>query len=333
MSIQVAVVGATGAVGQEMLRILEQRKFPVGGLRLFASRNSAGTRLPFAGSEFVVEDLESADLQGIELALFSIGADLALRHGPRAAQAGALVVDNSTAFRMDPQTPLVVPEVNADKLRPRPAIVANPNCCAIPLVQVLHPLHRLAGLVRVVVSTYQSVSGTGKEAMEELRRQTVSLLAGEEDPPQVYARPIAFNCFPHVDGFTENGYTKEEVKVAEESRKILGLPELRMSATCVRVPVFRAHSESVCIEFARPVRPEEAREALRAVAGLEVWDDPSRLLYPTPRDADGGDATLVGRVREDVSNPGGIQLWLCSDNLRKGAALNAVQIAERVLVG
>ena len=333
MSFHVAVVGATGAVGQEMLRILEQRKFPVGKLRLFASRNSAGTRLPFGGAEFVVEDLELANLEGIDLALFSIGAELALVHGPRAAEAGALVVDNSTAFRMDPSTPLVVPEVNPQALTPRPRIVANPNCCAIPLVQVLHPLHQMAGLMRVVVSTYQSVSGTGKEAMEELRRQSVSLLAGEEDPPQVYPRPIAFNCFPHVDAFTESGYTREEVKVVEESRKILGLPGLRMSATCVRIPVFRSHSESVCIEFDRPVRREEAREALVGTPGLEIWDEPGRSLYPTPRDAEGGDATLVGRIREDMSNPGGIQLWLCSDNLRKGAALNAVQIAERVLAG
>ncbi len=329
--VNVAIVGATGAVGQEMLRILDQRSFPVDHLRLFASRNSAGARIPFRGTDTIVEDLEQADFAGVDVALFSTGAELAALHGPRAAKAGALVVDNSTAFRTDDAIPLVVPEVNGHLLAARPPIVANPNCCAIPLVQVLAVLHRLAGLERVLVSTYQSVSGTGKEAMEELRRQSVSHLAGEDDPPQVYPRPIAFNCFPHVDAFTENGYTREELKVAQESRKILGLPDLRMSATCVRIPVFRSHSESVTVEMRRPVTPGEAREALRGAAGIEVWDDPSRLHYPTPRDAEGGDSTLVGRIREDLSQPGAICLWLCSDNLRKGAALNAVQIAEHVL--
>jgi aspartate-semialdehyde dehydrogenase len=328
----VAVVGATGAVGQEMLRVLEQRRFPVGLLRPMASGRSAGLPMAFAGREYPVEALEDADFAGVDLALFSIGAGLALEHGPRAAAAGALVVDNSTAFRMAPGVPLVVPEVNGSLLAAHPRIVANPNCCAVPLVQVLHVLRLLARLERVVVTTFQSVSGTGKDAMDELREQARTFLEGHETPPRVYPNPIAFNCFPHVDQFLPNGYTKEEWKVTEESRKMLDLPDLRLTATCVRIPVFRAHSESVTVEFDRPVTPDQARAALRAAPGIEVWDDPARGLYPTPRDGEGGDLTLVGRIREDISNPGGLSLWLVSDNLRKGAALNAVQIAERALL-
>jgi aspartate-semialdehyde dehydrogenase len=298
-----------------------------------ASGRSAGLPLAFAGREYPVEALESADFAGVDVALFSIGAELARAHGPRAAASGALVVDNSTAFRMEPDVPLVVPEVNGELLAAGPRIVANPNCCAVPLVQVLHVLRSLAKLERVVVTTFQSVSGTGKEAMDELREQAGTYLAGRETAPRVYPRPIAFNCFPHVDRFLPNGYTAEEWKVTEESRKMLGLPDLRLTTTCVRIPVFRAHSESVTVEFDRPVAPERAREALRAAPGIEVWDDPARGLYPTPRDAEGGDLTLVGRIREDISNPGGLSLWLVSDNLRKGAALNAVQIAEKALRG
>jgi aspartate-semialdehyde dehydrogenase len=324
----VAVVGATGAVGQEMLRVLEQRRYPVSAIRVIASSRSAGTELEFAGGRHTVEALETADFKGVDVALFSTGAELALAHGPRAAKAGALVVDNSTAFRMDPAIPLVVPEVNGAELRHNPRIVANPNCCAVPLVQVLHALRSLSPLKRVVVSTYQSVSGTGKEAMEELRAQTRARLDGVDLPPVVYARPIAFNCFPHVDQFLPDGSTREETKVVEESRKILGLPGLRLTATCVRVPVFRGHSESVNVEAEAAISPDEARRAIAASPGLSVMDDPSRNIYPTALDADGHDLTLVGRIRVDHSLPGAIHLWLVSDNLRKGAALNAVQIAE-----
>ncbi|MBI5835779.1 MAG: aspartate-semialdehyde dehydrogenase [Candidatus Eisenbacteria bacterium] len=325
----VAVVGATGAVGQEMLRVLEQRDFPVGRLRPMASARSAGSRLCFRGREFAVEALEGADFDGVDVALFSIGAELAREHGPRAAEAGAVVVDNSTAFRMEPDVPLVVPEVNGELLASRPRIVANPNCCAVPLVVVLHALRRAAALKRVIVTTFQSVSGTGKDAMDELREQAGAWLEGRESPPRVYPRPIAFNCLPHVDAFQDNGYTREEMKITAESRKMLGLPDLLLSATCVRVPVFRAHSESVTVEFERPVTPQQALDALRSAAGVELRGEPG--AYPTPRDAEGGDLTLVGRVREDVSHPGGIALWLTCDNLRKGAALNAIQIAERYL--
>jgi aspartate-semialdehyde dehydrogenase len=328
----VAVVGATGAVGGTMLRVLEERGFPVTELRPLASARSEGTELDYLGRPRVVRRLSEDAFEGIQIALFSAGATRSRQFAPAAVESGAVVIDNSSAFRMEPGVPLVVPEVNEDALRGHSGIVANPNCVAAPLVVALKPIADAVGLERVVVSSYQSVSGTGAAAVTELREQTAGFLAGEEPEPSVYPHPIAFNVLPHIGDFGDDGYSGEEQKVADETRKMLGLPELRVSATCVRVPVLYAHSQAVHVETSDELTADDARDLLMAAPGVALVDDPAASRYPLPRDAAGRDDVLVGRIRDDVSHPRGLALWVVSDNLRKGAATNAVQIAESLVM-
>jgi aspartate-semialdehyde dehydrogenase len=328
----VAIAGATGAVGAELLRVLEQRDYPVGRLHALASERSVGSTVTFRGEPVTVAPLASFDFRDVDVAFFSAGAERSRAHAPRAAAAGALVVDNSSAFRMEPDCPLLVPEVNPEPSRPARGIVAVPNCTTILLVMVLAPLRRVAPIRRVVVSTYQAVSGSGASGLRELERQVREECEGRPCTREVYPATIASNVLPFVQAFGDDGLTAEEWKVVRETRRILGLPDLRISATCVRVPVRRAHSEAVNVEFERPVSPEEAREALARAPGVRVVDDPSRLEFPTPRAAEGGDDVLVGRLRRDPGEPRALDLFLAGDQLRKGAALNAVQIAEHVLL-
>ena len=327
----VAVVGATGAVGSVMLRVLEERGFPVTELRPLASARSAGRELDYLGRPREVRELTADAFEGIQIALFSAGGQRSRDFAPAAVEAGAVVIDNSSAFRMDTRVPLVVPEVNEEALQGHAGIVANPNCVAAPLVVALKPIADAVGLERVVVSSYQSVSGTGAAAISELREQTAGNLAGEEPEPSVYPHPIAFNVLPHIDVFDDSGYTGEERKVADETRKMLGLPDLRVSATCVRVPVVRSHSQAVHIETTEAITPERARELLMVAPGVVLVDEPELNRYPLARDAEDRDEVYVGRVRADASHPRGLALWVVSDNLRKGAATNAVQIAESLV--
>jgi aspartate-semialdehyde dehydrogenase len=327
----VAVVGATGAVGGTMLKVLEERGFPVTELRPLASERSEGRELDYLGQPRTVRRLTPEAFEGIQIALFSAGASRAREFAPAAVEAGAVVIDNSSAFRMDPAVPLVVPEVNEHDLEGHSGIVANPNCVAAPLVVALKPIADAVGLERVIVSSYQSVSGTGQAAVTELREQAAGFLAGDEPEPSVYPHPIAFNVLPHIDVFDESGYTGEERKVAAEARKMLGMPDLRVSATCVRVPVLYAHSQSVQIETAEKISAEDARRLLMAAPGVVLVDEPALNRYPLPREAAGRDDVLVGRIREDSSHDRGLVLWVVSDNLRKGAATNAVQIAESLV--
>lgn len=336
MGHKVAIVGATGAVGQELLAVLEQRAFPLDELRLLASPRSAGRRLRFRGEELPVEVLSRERLAGCTLALFSAGGGTSREWAPRAVEAGAVVVDNSSAFRQDPEVPLVVPEVNAAAAAAHRGIIANPNCTTILLVVALAPLHALGGLARVVVASYQAASGAGAQAMAELEAQSRAVLAGETPRVEHLPRQIAFNLFPHIDVFLpdEGLASREEMKVVWETRKIMGLPALQAVSTCVRVPVLRAHSEAVFLELERPVTVEAARAALAAAPGVRLVDDPLAGVYPTPLEAAGEDDVLVGRVRIDPTLPHGpdggrgLCLFLSGDQLRKGAALNAVQIAE-----
>ena len=327
----VAVVGATGAVGGTMLRVLEERGFPVTELRPLASARSEGRTLDYLGQERTVRRLAADSFEGIHIALFSAGSARALEFAPAAVEAGAVVIDNSSAYRMDDAVPLVVPEVNEADLEGHAGIVANPNCVAAPLVVALKPLADAVGLERVIVSSYQSVSGTGQAAVRELREQTAGLLAGDEPEPEVYPHPIAFNVLPHIDTFDESGYSGEERKVAAETRKMLGLPDLAVSATCVRVPVVQSHSQAVHIETVDPITADAARGLLMGAPGLTLQDEPGLNVYPLPRDATGRDDVFVGRIRKDASHPRGLALWVVSDNLRKGAATNAVQIAESLV--
>ena len=331
MGLRVAVAGATGAVGREMLRILEERAFPAQEVVALASERSEGKALPYRGGEIRVGRLAHGAFEGVDLALFSAGAPRSLEFAPSAVKAGAVVVDNSSAFRMDPGVPLVVPEVNPDALRAHTGIIANPNCSTIQMVAVLKPLHDAARLRRVVVSTYQAVSGAGQAAVDELERQVEARARGQESRPAKFPHAIAFNCLPQIDAFLEEGDTKEERKMVNETRKIMGLPDLPVSATCVRVPVVNAHAESVNAEFERPITPERARELLSRAPGVRVADDPAQSVYPMPILASGKDPIYVGRVRRDPSAPHALNLWIVADNLRKGAALNAVQIGEMLL--
>jgi aspartate-semialdehyde dehydrogenase len=326
----VAVVGATGAVGNEMLRVLEERDFPVGSLRLLASERSEGNFLEFRGEQVIVEKLTGDSFAGIDIALFSAGAERSREFCPIAVQAGAVCIDNSSAWRMDAEVPLVVPEVNPEEIAsyPRKGVIANPNCSTIQMVVALKPLHDFGGIRRIVVSTYQSVSGTGQKALDELRIQTGELLNGRPSSPKVYPHQIAFNCLPQIDSFLENGYTKEEMKMVDETRKILGSESIGITATTVRVPVFYSHCESVNIETEKKITVQRARELLSGAPGIELLDDPQSGLYPMPVEASGQDSVMVGRIREDDSVANGLNLWICADNLRKGAAVNAVQIAE-----
>lgn len=323
----VAVVGASGAVGREMLAVLEERNFPVASLCLLASERSAGSRLDFKGESIPVKQLEHDSFKGIEVALFSAGGSVSKGFAPSAVKAGAVVIDNTSHFRMDKDVPLVVPEVNPEAIAGHKGIIANPNCSTIQMVVVLKPIHDAARIKRVVVSTYQSTSGAGKKAMDELFNQTVAILNQRKLDIKVFPHQIAFNCLPHIDIFYDNGYTKEELKMVNETKKILD-PSIAVSATCVRVPVFCGHSEALNIETEKKLTAKEVRDLLSVALGVEVVDDPANNLYPLAINAAGKDPCYVGRIREDVSTANGIDLWVVADNLRKGAALNAVQIAE-----
>jgi len=324
----VAVVGATGAVGNEMIATLEQRNFPIRKLRLFASERSIGKTLKYRGQDIPVEGLTETCFKGIDIALFSAGAERSKVWAPIAAKSGCIVVDNSSQWRMDPAVPLVVPEVNPHDLSWHKGIVANPNCSTIQMVVALKPIHDAARIKRVVVTTFQAVSGTGKKAMDELMQQTTELLNFRPATCAVYPHQIAFNVLPHIDKFLENGYTKEEMKMVNETMKIMGDVSIRLTATTVRVPVFRGHSESVNIETQKKLTVADVRMLLAKAPGITVFDAPEKNVYPTPLDCDGRDDVYVGRIREDESIENGINIWVVSDNLRKGAALNAVQIAE-----
>jgi len=332
----VAVVGATGAVGETMLEILEQRDFPVNKVYPLASERSAGKRVAFKGGNLTVQDLAGFDFSKVQIGLFSAGASLSAKFAPLAAQAGCVVIDNTSQFRYDDDIPLVVPEVNADAIagyRTR-GIIANPNCSTIQMLVALKPLHDAAGIERINVCTYQAVSGTGKEAIEELAKQTADLLNGHEVTPTVYPRQIAFNVLPQIDVFQENGYTKEEMKMVWETWKIMGDDSIRVNPTTVRVPVFYGHSEAVHIETRHKLTAERARELLQQAPGVVVIDERRDGGWPTAvSEAAGTDPVFVGRIREDISHPQGLDLWVVADNVRKGAALNSVQIAEILVNG
>ncbi|MBX9687994.1 MAG: aspartate-semialdehyde dehydrogenase [Candidatus Obscuribacterales bacterium] len=329
--VNLAILGATGRVGQELIKVLEERKFPVNEFRPLASARSKDAKVLFNGKEYPVQEPSEEAFKGIDIVLASAGAEISEKLSPLAVKQGACVIDNSNAFRMDPDVPLVVPEVNGDALKKHKGIIANPNCSTAQLVVVLKPLHDAAGLKRVIVSTYQSVSGAGKEAMEELELQNKAIADGKEYKPQVFQHQISGNLIPHIDKFLPNGYTKEEIKVQQETQKIMGLPDLAVCCTAVRVPVQISHSESVLVEFEKPLSPEEARKILSAAPACEVWDNPAEALYPTPLDAAGKDPVYIGRIRVDTSSPNGLNMWVVADNLRIGAALNAVRIAEYML--
>lgn len=326
--VSIAILGATGRVGQELLRVLEERNFPISELRLLASARSKDSTIKFKGKEYPIQEPSAEAFKGIDIVLASAGEEISKKFAPMAVEQGACVIDNSNAFRMDPAVPLVVPEVNGETLKEHKGIVANPNCSTAQLVVVLKPLHELAGLKRVIVSTYQSVSGAGKEAMDELEHQTRALINGKDHPPAIFQRQIAFNLIPHIDKFLDNGYTKEEMKVVNETRKILNLPELPVTCTAVRVPVSISHSEAVTIDFEKRISPAQAREVLANSDIIEVMDAPENAHYPTPLDAAGQDPVYVGRIRPDTSSENGLNMWVVADNLRIGAALNAVRIAE-----
>lgn len=327
----VAVVGATGAVGNEMIKTLEDRDFPAEKLRLFASERSEGKSLGFKEKNILVESLNQNSFKGIDIALFSAGAERSKIWAPVAAGSGCVVVDNSSQWRMDPEVPLVVPEVNPYDLKWHKGIIANPNCSTIQMVVVLKPIHDAAKIRRVVVTTFQAVSGTGQKAIDELLHQTTDLLNFKQIKCNVYPYQIAFNILPHIDKFLENGYTKEEMKMVNETRKIIGDKSIRITATTVRVPVFRCHSESLNIETEKKLLPDEVRAILSVAPGVIVYDAPDKNVYPVPIDVAGKDETYVGRIRDDESIENGINMWIVADNLRKGAALNAVQIAEKLI--
>lgn len=324
----VAVAGATGAVGQKMREILEQRNFPIKNIRFLASERSAGKELIFRGEAVKVETLTKDSFKDTDIALFSAGGGRSLEFAPAAAAAGAVVIDNSSAWRMDPEVPLIVPEVNPEDIAWHKGIIANPNCSTIQMVVALKPLHDAARINRIVVSTYQAVSGTGQKAIDELKRQADDIAAGREPEARIYKDQIAFNLLPEIDVFEDNAYTKEEMKMVNETRKMFHDDSIGVTATCVRVPVYVSHSECVNIETERKLTVAEARKILSKAPGVMVVDNPDNREWPTPLMAAGRDETLVGRIREDESIDNGLNMWIVSDNLRKGAALNAVQIAE-----
>ncbi len=327
----VAVVGATGAAGSTTLRILEERKFPVRELRCFASERSAGTMLPFRGDSVRVEKVGPGAFKGVEIAFFSAGSAQSKEYAPLAVKAGAVVVDKSSAFRMDPGVPLVVPEINGHAVKGHRGIVASPNCTTVVTVMPLKPLHDAARLRRVVATSYQAVSGAGVKGVEELRRQTLAWARGEILKAEYFPHQIAFNLIPHIDRFADNGYTGEELKLVGEIRKILELPDLAISPTTVRVPVFTAHSIALNVETEAPVTPGRARELFADFPGLRVWDEPAQNRYPMPVVVEGQDDCFVGRIRQDLSLSNGLNFWVVGDQLRKGAATNAVQIAELLI--
>ncbi len=329
----VAVAGATGAVGHEMVKILEERKFPASQLVLLASERSVGRRMDFRDEEVPVDVLTDKSFDGVDIVFFSAGAERSRQFAPAAVKAGAVVIDNSSAFRMEPEVPLVVPEVNPETIRSHQGIIANPNCSAIQMVVVLKPIHDAAKVERVVLATYQSVSGTGQKAVEELDLQVQALLNFEEPTCQVYPHQIAFNILPHIDTFEESGYTREETKIINETKKIMGDDSIRVTVTAARVPVLYGHSEALNVETAYKLTADQCRDILSRAPGVLVVDDPASNVYPMAIDAAGQDVVLVGRIREDPSIECGLDLWVVADNLRKGAALNAVQIAEHLIQG
>jgi len=331
ISPHVAIVGATGAVGIEMIRTLERRNFPVGTLTLLASARSVGKKLAFRGREIAVTELTQDSFAGIDIALFSAGGSISRDFAPAAVRAGAVVVDNSSFFRMDPSVPLVVPEINPEDVKAHTGIIANPNCTTAITLMALYPLHQAFGVKRIFASSYQAVSGTGAKALEELEKQVGQIVRGEPVTREVYPHQIAFNVLPHVDSFLPTGYTKEEMKMENEGRKIMHLPAFKASVTCVRVPVYRSHSIAVSAEFERPVSLEAAREALAKAPGLDIVDDPANKAYPQPLHTSERDNCAVGRLRLDCALENGLAFWVSGDQLLKGAALNAVQIAEELL--
>lgn len=325
---RVAILGATGAVGTELLTLLEERNFPLTSLKLLASPRSAGKTLLFRGEALTIEPLSDRAFEGIDIVLASAGGDISRQWAPKAVAAGAVVIDNSSAFRMEAQTPLVVPEVNPEAAAHHQGIIANPNCTTILMAVALWPLHQVHPIQRVVVATYQSASGAGARAMEEVKRQAAAILQGETPPTEAFPYPLAFNLFPHNTPINDQGYCQEEMKMVNETRKIFGVPDFRLTATCIRVPVLRAHSEAINLEFAAPFPLAQARQILAQAPGVKVVDDWQGNHFPMPLEASGQDEVLVGRIRQDISHPHGLELWLSGDQVRKGAALNAVQIAE-----
>ena len=328
---RVAIVGATGLVGQEFIKVLEQRSFPIESIQFLASDRSAGRKLFFSHREIEVKETAPELFKDIDIALFSAGAEVSRYFSPIAAQSGAVIVDNSAAFRMDPRVPLVVPEINPEDIRRHRGIIANPNCSTIQMVMALYPLHKVNPIKRIVVTTFQAVSGTGSAAVEELTLQARQILDGQATVPHVYPHQIAFNVLPEIDVFLDNAYTREEWKTVEETRKIMHADNIAISATCVRVPVFIGHSEAINVEFSQPMSPDEARHILVQAPGVKLLDDPAISLYPQPWSVVGTDEVFVGRIRRDASHDNGIVMWVVADNIRKGAALNAVQIAEEII--
>lgn len=327
----VAILGATGAVGTELLALLEERNFPLGKLKVLASEKSAGKSVKFAGEDLIIEAVTESSFDDVDIVLASAGGSISKKWLPIATKAGAVSIDNSSAFRMNPEVPLIVPEVNPEAAANHKGIIANPNCTTILLSVAIYPLHQVQPIQRIVAATYQSASGAGARAMEEVKLQSQAILNGEPAIAEVLPYPLAFNLFPHNSPMTDNSYCEEEMKMVNETRKIFDDPEIRITATCVRVPVLRAHSEAINLEFAQPFSTDKAREILASASGVQLVEDFSKNYFPMPIEASGKDDVLVGRIRQDISHPNALELWLCGDQIRKGAALNAVQIAELLI--
>jgi aspartate-semialdehyde dehydrogenase len=327
----VAILGATGAVGTELLALLEERNFPLGELKLLASERSAGQSIKFAGKDLIIEAVTESSFDDVDIVLASAGGSISKKWLPIATKAGAVSIDNSSAFRMHPDVPLIVPEVNPEAAAQHKGIIANPNCTTILMAVAIYPLHQVQPIQRIVAATYQSASGAGARAMDEVKVQSQAILNGEPAIPEILPYPLAFNLFPHNSPMTDNSYCEEEMKMVNETHKIFGDHDIRITATCVRVPVLRAHSEAINLEFAHPFNPDKAREILATANGVRLVEDFSKNYFPMPIDASGKDDVLVGRIRQDISHPNGLELWLCGDQIRKGAALNAVQIAELLI--
>ena len=327
----VAILGATGAVGTELLALLEQRNFPLDKLKILASERSAGKSISFAGENLIIEAVTESSFDNVDIVLASAGGSISKQWLPIAVKAGAVSIDNSSAFRMHPDVPLVVPEVNPEAAALHKGIIANPNCTTILLTVAIYPLHQVQPIKRIVAATYQSASGAGARAMEEVKVQAQAILNDQPARPEIFPYPLAFNLFPHNSPMTDNNYCEEEMKMVNETRKIFGDQDIRITATCVRVPVLRAHSEAINLEFAHPFSPAKAKEILATAPGVKLVEDFSKNYFPMPIDASGKDDVLVGRIRQDISHPNGLELWLCGDQIRKGAALNAVQIAELLI--
>lgn len=327
-SYNIAILGATGAVGQTMIKVLEERNFPVNEIKFLASERSAGKEVEYYGMKYKVEAVCEEAFENVDIALFSAGGERSKKWAPIAASKGAVVIDNSSAFRMDPEVPLVVPEVNPEDVKWHKGIIANPNCSTIQMVVALYPIHKVKKIKRIIVATYQAVSGAGATAIEDLELETKAVMEGKYFYPRALPHHIAFNVIPRIDNFEPNGYTKEELKMINETRKIMHEPDIKVSPTCVRVPVYVGHSEAVTIETQEPITAEEAREILKNAPGVVVEDDPFNNVYPTPIEVAGKDDVFVGRIRKDLGFENGLSMWIVGDNLRKGAATNAVQIAE-----